>query len=178
MRPPETANASFLALSRRRRSNATEKGAFVSKGEELAPGGAITSELGAIDIRYPASPLLRMRRCGFARHSGNQCRPRREGLPGIHLRMWVNTQRCFIPRRCAGTRTRGERRKKWIPAFAGMTVNILDWGGISNSLGKLFQQPPSGGSSQFGMSARLRFCSSVTWNIIARNQRNPFGEFS
>ena len=33
VRPPQTANASFLTLSSRRRSNVTEKGAFVSKGE-------------------------------------------------------------------------------------------------------------------------------------------------
>ena len=32
VQPPQTANASFFTLSSRRRSNATEKGAFVSKG--------------------------------------------------------------------------------------------------------------------------------------------------
>ena len=30
---------------------------------------------------------------------------------GIHLRMWVNERRRFISRRCAGTLTKGEKRK-------------------------------------------------------------------
>ena len=70
--PPQTTNASSLTLSSRRRSNATDEGAFVSKGlpepieGERAPfWPAIASALVAIDLRYAASPLLRMRRRGL-----------------------------------------------------------------------------------------------------------------
>ena len=66
-----------LTLSSRRGSNATEKGAFVSKGEirvrwRNAPRRTLPHRSGSC-LRYAASPLLRMRRRGFFQqpHKGN-----------------------------------------------------------------------------------------------------------